>query len=291
MKKATGCLIAVLILFLLGGVAAFLLSDFELSVKNNRIGVIEVKGTITSSQETVKQIKEFRKDASIRAIVLRVDSPGGGIGPSQEIYTEIKRTIRTKPVVASMGAIAASGGYYISCAASHIVANPGTITGSIGVIIYFPNLRELFEKIGYQMTTIKSGQFKDIGNPSREMTPAEKELIQTTIDESYSQFVRDVALSRHLPEDQVRPVADGRIIMGEKAHQIKLVDQLGNFEDAVDKAAELGKIDGEPDVVYAKKKKRSLLDLLIGSEVSERIDDIIYDSSAFLRYQLPDFGH
>lgn len=291
MKKATGCLIAVLILFLLGGVAAFLLSDFELSVKNNRIGVIEVKGTITSSQETVKQIKEFRKDASIRAIVLRVDSPGGGIGPSQEIYTEIKRTIRTKPVVASMGAIAASGGYYISCAASHIVANPGTITGSIGVIIYFPNLRELFEKIGYQMTTIKSGQFKDIGNPSREMTPAEKELIQTTIDESYSQFVRDVALSRRLPEDQVRPVADGRIIMGEKAHQIKLVDQLGNFEDAVDKAAELGKIDGEPDVVYAKKKKRSLLDLLIGSEVSERIDDIIYDSSAFLRYQLPDFGH
>ncbi len=288
--KASGCLIALLVLALLGGVVVFLLSDYEISAKNNRIGVVEVKGTITSSQELVKQIKEFRKDAAVRAILVRVDSPGGAIGPSQEIYTEIKRTIQTKPVVASMGGVAASGGYYISCAANHIVANPGTITGSIGVIIYFPNFRELFEKIGYQMTTIKSGQFKDIGNPSREMTPAEKELIQTTINESYAQFVRDVALARHLPEDQVRQVADGRIIMGEKAHQLKLVDELGNFEDAVNKAAELGKIEGEPDVIYAKKKKRSVMDFLLGSDVSERVNDIIYDSSAFLRYQLPDFA-
>ncbi|MEN6440274.1 MAG: signal peptide peptidase SppA [Syntrophobacter sp.] len=288
--KASGCLVAFLILVLIGGVVVYLMSDYEFSVKNNRIGVVEVKGTITSSQELVKQIKEFRKDASVRAILVRVDSPGGAIGPSQEIYTEIKRTIQTKPVVASMGGVAASGGYYISCAANHIVANPGTITGSIGVIIYFPNFRELFEKIGYQMTTIKSGQFKDIGNPSREMTPAEKDLIQTTINESYAQFVRDVALSRHLPEDQVRPVADGRIIMGEKAQQLKLVDELGNFEDAVNKAAELGKIEGEPDIIYAKKKKRSVMDFLLGSDVSERVNDIIYDSSAFLRYQLPDFA-
>lgn len=289
--KLSGCLTVILVFVLLTGVGLFLLSDFELTTKNNRIGVVEIKGTITTSQETLKQLKEFRKDASVKAILVRVDSPGGAIGPSQEIFTEIRRTIRTKPVIASMGGVAASGGYYIACAANHIIANPGTITGSIGVIIYFPNLRELFEKIGYQMTTIKSGQFKDIGNPGREMTAAEKELIQSTINESYSQFVRDVANARNLPEEQVRLVADGRIIMGETARDLKLLDQLGNFEDAVIKAAELGRIEGEPDLVYGKKKTTSLLDLLVGSEVSDRLNDIIYDSSAFIRYQLPDLTH
>jgi protease-4 len=198
--------------------------------------------------------------------------------------------MKTKPVIASMGGVAASGGYYIACAANHIIANPGTITGSIGVIIYFPNLRELFEKIGYQMTTIKSGQFKDIGNPGREMTPQEKDLIQGTIMESYSQFVRDVASARNLPEDDVRKVADGRIILGEKARELKLIDQLGNYEDAVSKAAELGQIEGEPDVISGKKKKGSLMDFLLGNEASDRLNDLLFESSAFLRYQLPDFA-
>ncbi len=271
------------------GVIVWLVSDVEFSVKGNRVGLIEIKGAIVSSQDTVKQIKDWRKDSTIKAIVLRIDSPGGAVGPSQEIYREIRRTIATKPVVVSMGSVAASGGYYIASAANHIVANPGTITGSIGVIIHFPNLRELFGKIGYQMVTIKSGQFKDIGNPSREMTPEEKELLQSTIDETYRQFVRDVALARNLPEDRVREVADGRIIMGEKALELKLVDQLGNFEDAVAKAGELAKIAGEPEVVKAKKSKFSLLDLILGSDAGERLGDIIYDSSAFVRYQLPDF--
>ncbi len=288
--KMRGCLLGVLIGVILTGVIAFLLSDVDFFVKGNRVGVIEIKGTILGSQDTLKQIKDFKKDSSIKAIVLRIDSPGGAVGPSQEIYREIRRIAQTKPVVASLGSVAASGGYYIASAASHIVANPGTITGSIGVIIHFPNLRELFGKIGYQMTTIKSGQFKDIGNPARDMTPEEKELLQTTIDETYRQFVRDVAQARNLPEEQVRAVADGRIIMGEKALEIKLVDQLGNFEDAVAKAGELGKIEGEPEVVNAKKKKFSLLDLVLGSDVSERVTDIMDESSAYVRYQLPDFG-
>ena len=251
------------------------------------MGQIDIKGTILSSQDTVKQIKDWRNDSTIKAILIRIDSPGGAVGPSQEIYREIKRTIDTKPVVASMGSIAASGGYYIASAASYIVANPGTITGSIGVIINFPNMKELFGKIGYQMTTIKSGQFKDIGNIARDMTPEEKELLQATIDETYRQFVRDVAAGRHLPEDDVRKVADGRIIMGEKALEIKLVDQFGNFEDAVAKAGELAKISGEPNIVKAKKKKLSLLDLIIGSDVGDRVSDLIFDSSAFVRYELP----
>ncbi len=271
------------------GVIVWLVSDVEFSVKGNRVGLIEIKGAIVGSQDTVKQIKDWRKDSTIKAILLRIDSPGGAVGPSQEIYREIRRTIATKPVVVSMGSVAASGGYYIASAANYIVANPGTITGSIGVIIHFPNLRELFGKIGYQMVTIKSGQFKDIGNPGREMTPEEKELLQSTIDETYRQFVRDVAVARNLPEDRVREVADGRIIMGEKALELKLVDQLGNFEDAVAKAGELAKIAGEPEVVKVKKSKFSLLDLILGSDAGERLGDIIYDSSAFVRYQLPDF--
>lgn len=285
-----GCLIIVVVFAVLVGFVAFLMSDFELSTKNNRIGLVEIKGTITSSQETVKQLKEFRKDSSIKAILVRIDSPGGAVGPSQEVYTEIRRTIQTKPVVASLGGVAASGGYYIASAANSIVANAGTITGSIGVIIYFPNLKELFEKIGYQMTTIKSGQFKDVGNPSRDMTPEERSLLQDTIMETYSQFVRDVAQGRNLPQEQVKQVADGRIILGEKALELKLIDQIGNYEDAVDKAAELGKIEGEPQIIRGKKQNRSLMDLLLGSDVGDRLNEIVFDSCLFLRYQLPDFG-
>ena len=287
--KMRGCLLGVVIGVVLTGVIVWLVSGVEFSIKGNRVGLIEVKGAIISSQDTVKQIKDWRKDPSIKAIVIRIDSPGGAVGPSQEIYREIRRTIGTKPVVVSMGSVAASGGYYIASAANYIVANPGTITGSIGVIIHFPNLRELFGKIGYQMVTIKSGQFKDIGNPAREMTPEEKELLQATIDETYHQFVRDVALARNLSEDRVREVADGRIIMGEKALALKLVDQLGNFEDAVAKAGELAKIEGEPEVVKVKKAKFSVLDFVLGGDASERMSDIIYGSSAFVRYQLPDF--
>lgn len=285
-----GCLFGFLGLFVLAGVILLAVADIDWSVKQNKVGVIEIKGAITSSQETLKQIKEFRKNTSVKAILIRIDSPGGAVGPSQEIYKEIRRTAETKPVVASMGSVAASGGYYIASAANHVLANPGTITGSIGVIIHFPNLRELFDKIGYQMTTLKSGQFKDVGNPAREMTAEEKDLIQKMIEETHAQFVRDVSIARSLPEEEVRKVADGRIILGEKAMQLKLVDQLGNFEDAVAKAAELGKIEGEPDVFPAKKKSRSLVDFILGGDVSEKVNEILFDSSAFLRYQLPDFS-
>lgn len=284
-----GCLLGVIIGAVLVAMAAWLVSDISISTKGNRVGLIEIKGTIVSSQDTVKQLHDWRKDSSIKAVIVRIDSPGGAVGPSQEIYREIRRTIESKPVVVSMGSLAASGGYYIASAANYIVANPGTITGSIGVIIHFPNLRELFGKIGYQMTTIKSGQFKDIGNPARDMTPEEKELLQTTIDETYSQFVRDVAKARNIPEDDVRKFADGRIIMGEKALALKLVDQLGNFEDAVTKAAELAKIPGEPNLVSAKKKSLSLLELIAGNDVGDRLNDILYDTSSFVRYQIPDF--
>lgn len=263
--------------------------DTHLLAGPNRIGVIEIRGLIDDVQETMKALKQFRKDRNVKAVLLRIDSPGGSVGPSQEMYREVRRTVTEKPVVTSMGALAASGGYYIASASSRIFSNPGTVTGSIGVIIHFPNLQGLFDKIGYSMVTIKSGMFKDIGNPGREMTQAEKQVLQSTIDETYAQFVQDVARGRNLPEEKVREVADGRIIMGQKAQELGLVDELGNFQDAVDSAAKLGGIEGEPELVYFKKKKKSLLDFLLGTDLSERVTTLVDGGTGFLRYQLPIF--
>lgn len=235
----------------------------------------------------MKSLKKFRRDSSVRAILVRIDSPGGSVGPSQEIYREIMRTKQSKPVVASLGSVAASGGYYIASAATRIVSNPGTITGSIGVIIYLPNLRELFGKIGYEMVTIKSGKFKDVGNPGREMTPEEREILQGSIDEAHGQFISDVASGRNLQEDKVRELADGRIIVGRLAQQLGLVDELGNFEDAVNAAASLGKIEGEPELLYDKKKRFSLMDILLGGEASEKLSSYLNVSTDFIRYQVP----
>jgi protease IV len=279
-------LICVFLLVVIGFLV-WLVTPDQFFANPNRIGVIEVRGLIDNVQDSLKAFKEFRKDPNVKCILLRIDSPGGGIGASQELYREIRRTIDEKPVVASLGGIAASGGYYAASAANRIVANPGTITGSIGVISYFPNLRELLDKIGISATIIKSGRFKDTGNPDREMTQEEKDLLQESMDQAHRQFIRDVARGRSLPEEKVREIADGRIIMGETAQQLGLVDELGNFEDAVKASASLGKIEGEPDLIYAKKKKRSLLDFLIGSEMSEQIDGYLNGSLNILRYQAP----
>jgi len=246
-------------------------STFEFG---DKVGVVEIDGVIADAKPIVSQLKKFRKNEAIKAIVLRINSPGGGVGPSQEIYSEVKKTTGEKKVVASMGAIAASGGYYVAAAADHVVANPGTITGSIGVILEFTNVEELFRKIGLSAYVIKSGEYKDVGSPLRKMTPKEKELLQGFIDNVYEQFVRAVAEGRQMPEKKVRAIADGRIFSGEQAHELGLVDSLGSMEDALALAAQLGGIEGEPSIVYAEKKKFSLLEYLIGSKVSDAIDGI-----------------
>ncbi|HOI95513.1 MAG TPA: signal peptide peptidase SppA [Syntrophobacter fumaroxidans] len=287
MKRRTLWFIVISFFVFCGFIVWLLGSDSDFFKGSNRIGVVEIKGTISNASEILKSIKEFRKDQSIRAILVRIDSPGGGVGPSQEIYRELKRTIKHKPVVASLGGIAASGGYYIASAANRIVASPGTITGSIGVIMYLPMLRDLFGKIGYEMVTIKAGRYKDIGNPGREMTPEEKEIMQASMDEAHRQFIRDVAAGRKMPEEKIRGIADGRIILGQTAKEIGLVDELGNFEDAVDAAVALGHIKGEADIVYAKKKRMSLLDLLLGSDASEKLSTLLEEPGASLRYQAP----
>ena len=228
----------------------------------DKIGVIPIEGAITESEAVVSDLVEFKKDEGIKAIILRVNSPGGGVGPSQEIYREIRKTIEKKKVIASMGSVAASGGYYVSSAANKIVANPGTLTGSIGVLMEFVRLQELMEKIGVDMEVLKSGEFKDIGSPHRKLTERDKEMIQKVVSDIQNQFVEAVAQGRDLSVEKVREIADGRIFSGSRGVELGLVDQLGNFEDAVELAKSMAGIKGEVKLVYPKRTRMRFWDIL-----------------------------
>ncbi|MCG8685687.1 MAG: signal peptide peptidase SppA, partial [Desulfobacterales bacterium] len=229
------------------------------AASQGNIGIVEVSGPILSSKKIIEDIRDFREDDDIRAIILRVESPGGGIGPSQEIYRELIKTRQAKRVIASMGSVAASGGYYIAAAAERIVANPGTITGSIGVIMEYANLMEVAKKIGISPVTIKSGEFKDIGSPLRELRDKEKKLLQELVDELHLQFVTDAARARNLKVEEMAKLADGRIYTGQTALKLKLVDRLGNLDDSVRWAGELAGIEGELIPVYPKEDRMSYL--------------------------------
>ena len=225
----------------------------------DKVGVIEMTGVITSATDILEDLRDFREDSAIKAIVLRIDSPGGSVAPSQEIHDAVKKTAELKPVVVSMGSVTASGGYYIAVAGQQIVANPGTLTGSIGVIMEFANYEELLKKIGWQNIVVKSGRFKDIGSPNRAMSDADRQLLQMMIDDVQSQFVSAVAQGRHLSLEKVREVADGRIMTGRQALAAGLVDKLGGLETAIDLAAELAGID-DPKVVYPPEPPTKLID-------------------------------
>jgi len=234
------------------------------------VGIIELKGLIISPEQTLKHLTEFRNNPNVKSIVLRIESPGGAVGASQEIYQEVKRTSVLKPVIASMGSMGASGGYYAALGADTIIANPGTMTGSIGVIVKFPNLEGLFEKIGYKSEVIKSGPFKDVGASNRPMSERERKLMQNLIDNVYGQFVKDIAAARNIPEDTVKELADGRVYSGEQALEVNLIDSLGNFTDAITKAAEMGGLDVKnPQLIYPEvDRKFSLFNLLTNAEQS-----------------------
>ena len=250
-----------------------------------RIGVIEIVGPIMTSDRTVQAIIDFRSDDSVKGVVVRVDSPGGGVGPSQEIYTEIKRLAAVKPVVASMGSIAASGGYYVSLPAQKIVANPGTLTGSIGVIMGFTNYQELLEKIGLKSAVIKSGEHKDIGSPVRPMTDADREILQNLIDDVHQQFVEHVAEGRGLELAQAAKLADGRIYTGRQAKESGLIDELGNFRDAVDLVAAMTSIEGKPELVYPPEPKKNFIDYFIEQAASQFRSGVREEMAAGLQYR------
>lgn len=257
----------------------------ELNVSSG-VGVVEVKGIILDPQETVKQLNDFAKDEKVKSVVLRIDSPGGVVGPSQEIWSAVKKLNKKKKVIASMGSVAASGGYYIAVPASLIYANPGTITGSIGVLMKFSNLEGLMEKVGMKSFTLKTGKYKDVGSTARKMTEDEKSMLLSVIESTHKQFVKAVAEGRNLPESKVLELADGRIFSGEQAMGYKLVDRLGTMQDAIEEAGRLAGISGEPHIIKPQKKKHYLLDMLV-EESAGRFGSLIRKDKGFsLSYEL-----
>jgi protease-4 len=254
----------------------------------DKIAIVEIRGVIAQSSEIIEEIHQHLEDDGVKAIILRIDSPGGGVGPSQEIHREVLKVKEKKKIVTSMGSVAASGGYYIACASDLIVANPGTITGSIGVLMEFTNIEELFKKIGIKGVVLKSGELKDIGSPFREMTPEEKRIIQEVIDNVHQQFIKAVAEGRKMDRLKVTQIADGRILTGEQAKQLGLVDRIGNLEDAIDATAKLVGIEGKPDIVYPK-KKFSIWELLIRETVSA-ILETLQEKGFELNYRLGLWG-
>jgi protease-4 len=268
-KRTVRTALALLGLLVLAVIGVSLLTSLALDsgwLGGERVAVIRIEGVIMDSRETIEELRRFRDNPSIKAVVLRIDSPGGGVVPSQEIHTEVlkaRKDGRLK-VVASMGNLAASGGYYIATATDKIVANPGTLTGSIGVIMELANVQGLLEKVGVQSIVIKSGRYKDLASPFRAMSKEDRGLLQNVLDDVHDQFIQAVAAGRALKVEEVRPLADGRIFTGRQARTAKLVDELGDLQDAIKLAARLVGIEGEPRVVEPR-KRFSLRDLLENS--------------------------
>ncbi len=259
MKKFCLILTGLLFMLLLMSLAIVM---FDTAIPlGGKVALIRVEGPILDADSVVEEIKEHSQNASVKAIVLRIDSPGGAVVPSQEIYEEVKNAAVKKKVIASMGSMAASGGYYIASPASKIVANPGTITGSIGVILEIPNVEGLMNKIGVTSQVIKSGKHKDIGSAFRGIKEEEKEILQGVMDNVHSQFIEAVSVGRKMDIENVRKISDGRIFTGEQAVEQGLVDELGTLEDAISLAAEMVGIKGKP-VVLKKEDRFSLFKML-----------------------------
>jgi protease-4 len=283
----TGCLItALVVLFFLGlsGVVLALLGKGIIFGPGERVGVVEIQGVLTRSRTIIKQLDRYRDDRNIKAIVLRINSPGGAVGPAQEILREVEKVRQKKKIVASLGTVAASGGYYIACGADLIMANRGTATGSIGVIMQFTNVEGLTKKLGLDLFNLKAGRYKDAGSPFRPMTPEDKAYLQGLLDNIYQQFLSDVARNRKIPLARVRTLAEGKVYSGEEAKQIGLVDAFGNLPDAIEKAGRLGGIKGKVKAVYPEKPGFSLLRLLLGQDTEESLSQLAlpYPEPAFL---------
>ncbi|MFH2050686.1 MAG: signal peptide peptidase SppA [bacterium] len=250
--------------------------DIGFAGLGDKVGIIEMNGVINeeSGRPVIKQIEKWTDNKSIQAMVIHINSPGGGVAISQEIYDAIKRASEEKPVVAAMASVAASGGYYIACAADRIIANPGTLTGSIGVIFQFHTAEGLMEKIGVGTETVKSGELKDVGTYSRSMTKREELMLRSVVMDTYEQFVGVVAEGRGMAVDDVYPMADGSIFTGLQAMNLGLVDTLGGLKEAVDLAANLANMEGIPDIIRPKPEKSvGIFDLLGG--ISKTVNNIV----------------
>jgi protease-4 len=278
------------LLYLAGFIAllVFLLRREEtgtLPIGRDRIGYLTIEGVITTSEELVDDIDLLASNPHVRGLVVRIDSPGGGVAPSQEIHDALVRFEEDgdRPVVVSMGNVAASGGYYVACGANKIVANAGTLTGSIGVIMYFTQFHDLLDRLGVHAEAIKTGTFKDIGSPTREMTDEERALLEDVLDNVLDQFVTAIAEGRGMPEEEVRAIADGRIFSGEQAKEHGLVDELGGLHDAIQMAGDLTGLGPEPELLRPQESGvRRLRELLDDSAVGRLFPSPMLQGLCFL---------
>lgn len=280
-----------IILIILASIGAITLIGMLISLISpeggfgEKIAIIDIRGPIIGSESIIKQVHKYRDNGAIKAILLRIDSPGGAVGPVQEIHTEISKL--QKPVFTSMGSVSASGGYYIASASDWIFANPGTITGSIGVIMQFVNAKGLSEKIGVDMEIVKSGRYKATGAPTKEFTQDERRVLQNAVDDVHSQFVDAVLKGREhvgLTKGEVWEIADGRIFSGQQALEIKLIDQVGNLQDAVEYTAQKVGIDGKPKIIR-ERPRRGLFERLLGISIADKIKQT-FPSRFSIKYEL-----
>ena len=283
---AIGLILGLFVLFIVIGVMTLISAggaegELEVTGSGEKIALVELRGVILDSRDIVRQLKKYRENKSIKGVVLRVESPGGAVVPTQEIYQDVKKTRDSgKPVVVSMGSLAASGGYYVSCGATKVVSNAGSIVGSIGVISQFLQYKELMGKLGISQTTIKSGRLKDAGTWARPMTEQEKKYFQGLLDDIHSQFIEVVEAERHIDHKRLLDIADGRVFTGQQALDLGLVDTLGTYEDAIAIAADLAGIKGKPAVVK-ERKRTSIFDAFLESvkDMAVQTEREAFDSS------------
>ncbi|QQR80667.1 MAG: signal peptide peptidase SppA [Deltaproteobacteria bacterium] len=276
--------------FLGGGFFYFLGSFFSLFKDNSlpqkgNIAIVEVLGPILESKDTVEILRKLKKEDKAKAVILRIDSPGGSVGASQEIYEAVKELKKTKPVVASMGTVAASGGYYIAAPCSKIVANEGTATGSIGVRMELVNVEELLTWAKVHPSTLVSGAMKDVGSPTRPMTPEEKDYLESLLKKMHGQFKKAISDGRGISMEELDKIADGRVYTGSEAKDLKLVDELGGLETAISVAANLAAIKEEPEVYYKENEKNEFLEKVLESSIEKVFQKLL------ISQKIPSFSY
>lgn len=283
--------LSLMVIFLIGfaGILiGMLISDHSQSPGGDGVAVVNIDGIIIDPDPYIKSVRKIRENDSIKAVVVRVNSPGGSVAASQEIYEELRSLGEVKPVVASMGTVAASGGYYIACAAATIYANPGTVTGSIGVIAQFASYEQLLKWAKVEVEVIKSGEFKDLGSPLRKMPEAQKAYLQTLIDSAHSQFKDMISERRNLPLEKVSSLSDGRIFIGSQAKKLGLVDRVGTVEAAIAEARKLGSLDEDSWIREYPVKRKTLADFVFPETLSERVSFVSPVRTGFGFYYITD---
>ena len=241
---------------------------------SKNIAVLEIKGIIMSSARVTEKIAKLKEEEGVRAIVVRINSPGGAVGPSQEIHAELKKLGKKIPVFASLGTIATSGGYYIAAACEKIFSNPGTLTGSIGVMMNFVNLERVYDYLKLEHSVIKSGKFKDIGSASRKISSGEKKLLQGLIDDTFNQFKKAILSNRKLPGKTIKLISDGRILTGLQAKKLGLVDKIGTLQDTIEEITKAAKIQGKPEIIYPLRKKEKFIEYILDYSISNIIGNL-----------------